>query len=306
MAGAVTFAVTHLTPALAAAADAAEPLGRRIPVISVIPFALMLLSIAVLPLVAPSWWHHNKNRALVSLLLGLPMATWMAVLDHHEVLHILHEYVAFIVLLGALFVISGGIVVRGTLAGTPGVNTIMLLIGSVLASFIGTTGAAMLLIRPLLRANELRQRKVHVFIFFIFLVANIGGLLTPLGDPPLFLGFLRGVPFEWTFSLAPQWAAMVATLLIVFYIVDSTIFRREDITRPGDLDEMAVEHEVPLQVAGKVNFLFLGGVVLTILLCGTFKPPVGVQEAGMLAMAILSLVFVPFFVQYGGILLKFM
>jgi Na+/H+ antiporter NhaD/arsenite permease-like protein len=291
MAGAVTFAVTHLTPALAAAADAAEPLGRRIPVISVIPFALMLLSIAVLPLVAPSWWHHNKNRALVSLILGLPMATWMAVLDHHEVLHILHEYVAFIVLLGALFVISGGIVVRGTLAGTPGVNTIMLLIGSVLASFIGTTGAAMLLIRPLLRANEPRKRKVHVFIFFIFLVANIGGLLTPLGDPPLFLGFLRGVPFEWTFSLTPQWAAMVATLLIVFYIVDSTIFRREDITRPGDLDEMAVEHEVPLQVAGKVNFLFLGGVVLTILLCGTFKPPVGVQEAGMLAMAILSLVF---------------
>jgi len=181
--------------------------------------------------------------------------------------------------------------VRGTLAGTPGVNTVLLAIGGVLASFVGTTGAAMLLIRPLLRANELRSRKSHVVVFFIFIVANIGGLLTPLGDPPLFLGFLRGVPFTWTFSLVPEWALMLGMLLVVFYIMDSTMFRKEDLGTPGDLNGTSVQHKIPIGIDGKVNFIFLAGVVLTILVCGYTHPPIGVQEACMLLMAGLSLVF---------------
>ena len=283
-------AAVLLAPSLAAAEAAGEhSLGSVVPVWSVVPFALMLLAIAVLPLVTPHWWHHNRNRALVSLALGVPMVAWMAALDYHAVLHTLHEYIAFIILLGSLFVISGGIVVRGTLAGTPGVNTILLAIGAVLASFIGTTGASMLLIRPLLRANELRERKTHVIVFFIFVVSNIGGLLTPLGDPPLFLGFLRGVPFVWTFNLWKEWALLCGVLLILFYIVDSTLFRREDLGRPGDLDKASVQHAVPLSISGKINFLFLLGVVVTILVSGYTHPPLGVQEAGMLLMAVLSL-----------------
>ncbi|MEK7705780.1 MAG: sodium:proton antiporter, partial [Myxococcota bacterium] len=158
-----------------------------------------------------------------------------------------------------------------------------------LASFIGTTGASMLLIRPLLRANELRTRKTHVVIFFIFLVSNIGGLLTPLGDPPLFLGFLRGVPFLWTFHLALEWAFCVGILLVAFYIVDSTIFRREDLATPGDLDKEVVEHAVPVHIVGKVNLAFLAGVVVIIFVSGHFQLPGGIQELGMVLMSVLSL-----------------
>ncbi|MFC1610513.1 sodium:proton antiporter [Myxococcota bacterium] len=283
-------AVLFSAATAATAGGQTEPLGLRVPLWSVAPFITMLLAIAVLPLLVPRWWHSNLHRGYVAFLLGAPMATWMWIMDYHEVLQILHEYLAFIILLGSLFVISGGIVVRGTLAGTPGVNTVLLAIGGVLASFIGTTGAAMLLIRPLLRANEHRNRKTHVVVFFIFLVANIGGLLTPLGDPPLFLGFLRGVPFLWTFNLVPQWAAMLVVLLVIFYVVDSTIFRKEDIARPENLDTTSVEHKQPIRIQGKVNFIFLGGIVLTILVCGYTHPPVGVQEFGMLLMAALSLI----------------
>lgn len=292
----VAFLVPLLLPtvAFAATGTAGErhgvPLGERVPLWSVIPFGLMLGSIAVLPLVAEHWWESNKNRAIVSFSLGLPMAIWIGVLDPHTLLHTLHEYVAFIVLLGALFVIAGGIVVRGTLAGTPGVNTVMLAIGSLLASFIGTTGASMLLIRPLLRANAARKRKVHVVVFFIFLVSNIGGLLTPLGDPPLFLGFLRGVPFFWTFNLWIEWVFMVSVGLLLFYIFDNQVFRKEDLETPGDLDEeVAFVGKEPLQIEGKLNFLFLAGVIAVIIAQGYLHPPVGVQEGGMLAMAALSL-----------------
>src|SRR5581483_7099060 len=167
-------------------------LGDLLPVWSVVPFAAMLLAIAVMPLLAPGFWEHNRNKALLSLVLGAPVAVWTATLEPGALAHAANEYVAFILLLGALFVISGGIVVRGTLAGTPGLNAILLGIGATLASLIGTTGASMLLVRPLLRANSVRALKAHVFVFFIFVVANCGGLLTPMGDPPLFLGFLRG------------------------------------------------------------------------------------------------------------------
>jgi len=260
---------------------------------SILPFALLLLAIALLPLLANHFWEHNRNKAIVSAVVGVPMVLYIGWLDYHAVLHTLHEYVAFIILLGALFIISGGVLVRGTLAGTAPVNTGILALGAVLASFIGTTGASMLLIRPLLRANSARKNVQHIVIFFIFIVSNAGGLLTPLGDPPLFLGFLRGVPFFWTMRLWVEWATVNAVLLIVFHMIDSVLFHREDLTTPGDLDKEVEEHRVPLSVAGKRNLLFLAGVIVTIVLCGHLQPPVGVQEAGMLLMAGLSLWLTP-------------
>src|SRR5437667_9280785 len=267
---------------LVAAIPDAPLLGHLLPLWSVVPFGAMLLCIAVLPLAAGKLWEPNVNKAVLSALLGVPVAIWTATLDPTAVAHAASEYVAFIVLLGALFVISGGIVVRGTLAGTPGLNAVLIAIGAVLASVIGTTGASMLLIRPLLRANSIRLRKAHVFVFLIFLAANAGGLLTPMGDPPLFLGFLRGVPFTWTLRLWRQWLLVNGSLLILFYIVDSTIFRREDLSRPGDLDRIAVEHQVPLSIAGKRNLLFLAAVMGALVLSGTLGLPVLLQDAAIL------------------------
>jgi Na+/H+ antiporter NhaD/arsenite permease-like protein len=268
-------------------------LGHLLPLWSVAPFALLLLCIAVLPLVAGRFWDQNRNKALLSVALGAPVAIGIAYLDPMILAHAAHEYLAFIILLGALFVISGGIVVRGTLAGTPGLNAALLGIGAAAASLIGTTGASMLLIRPLLRANSVRRRKVHVIVFFIFVVSNAGGLLTPLGDPPLFLGFLRGVPFLWTLRFWPQWLFVNGALLLLFYVIDSTIFRREDLATPGDLDEVAVAHQIPVHVVGKINFLLLAGVVLVLLASGSFGLPAGVQEGGMLLMAWLSWLSTP-------------
>jgi Na+/H+ antiporter NhaD/arsenite permease-like protein len=242
-------------PRVALASAAGRDLGEILPLWSVAPFALVLLAIAVMPLVAPHFWEHNRNKA---------------------------------VLIGALFVIAGGVVLRGTLSGTPGLNTLLLGVGAVLASIVGTTGASMLLVRPLLRANSVRRRVAHVFVFFIFVVSNAGGLLTPLGDPPLFLGFLRGVPFTWTLRLWREWAFVVAALLLVFYIVDSTVFRREDLATPGDLDELAAAHRVPLHVAGSHNVLWLAGVVAVLLASGTWAPPPGVTEAALVALAALA------------------
>jgi Na+/H+ antiporter NhaD/arsenite permease-like protein len=273
-------------PVLAAATGGR--IGEALALWSVAPFALMLLGIAVLPLVAGHLWEHNRNKAILSAVLGLPVAAWMWSLDASAVGQVAHEYVAFILLLGSLFVIAGGIVIRGTLSGTPGLNTALLALGAVLASLVGTTGASMLLIRPLLRANSVRKAKAHVVVFFIFVVSNSGGLLTPLGDPPLFLGFLRGVPFLWTLRLFPQWLFVNVLLLVVFYVFDSTVFRREDLATPGDLDEVAVGHRVPLHVAGLPNFLYLGGVIAVLVASGSAHLPAGVQEAGMLGMAALS------------------
>lgn len=257
--------------------------------VTVLPFVLLLISIAVFPLVAGHWWERNKNKGVVVGVLAAPVAVWILIHHPAHLGHSLHEYASFIVLLGSLFVISGGIVIRGNLSGTPMVNTLMLGIGAVLASLIGTTGASMLLIRPVLRANAVRQKKSHVVVFFIFLVSNIGGLLTPLGDPPLFLGFLRGVPFFWTLGLFPAWAFMVGALLLLFICIDTWSHNR-------DLDDPKMDLPIeagdttPLRVSGKLNFVWLGGVILTILLCGTFKTPTGVQEGGMILMAVLSMV----------------
>jgi Na+/H+ antiporter NhaD/arsenite permease-like protein len=271
-----------------AAAASADALGLRLPAWSVVPFGLMLLAIAVLPVAAPRFWEHHRNKLLVSAVLGGPVALWIGLLEPGAVLHAAHEYAAFVVLLGALFVISGGIVVRGTLAGTPGENAVLLAIGAVLASVIGTTGASMVLVRPLLRASSVRQDRSHVFVFFIFVVANAGGLLTPLGDPPLFLGFLRGVPFLWTLRLFPIWLLVNGALVLLFFIVDSRIFRKEALGTPGDVDRIAVAHEVPVHVVGGLNFLWIGGVVAILVAAGTLGLPPGVPEVGMLLMVALA------------------
>ncbi len=276
-----------------AVASGARALGEILPYWSMTPFAVMLLCIAILPLVAGHWWEHNKNKAIVSAALGLPVALWIGSMEPAAMGHAAHEYASFIALLGSLFVISGGIVVRGTIAGTPGVNTVMLAIGAVLASLIGTTGASMVLIRPLLRAISVRKRVVHVVVFFIFVVSNAGGLLTPLGDPPLFLGFLRGVPFTWTFQLLPEWLLLNGALLMAFFVIDSTIFRKEDLATPGDLDEIAVHHKTPVRVAGLHNVAFLAGVVAVLVASGTLHLPLGVQEGGMVLMAVLAWITTP-------------
>ncbi|MBU1650854.1 sodium:proton antiporter, partial [bacterium] len=185
----------------------------------------------------------------------------------YEVLHIyLADYIPFIILLWGLFTASGGIMIRGTLAGTPVVNLILLVIGTILASWIGTTGASMLLIRPLIRANRFRKVKMHTIIFFIFLVSNIGGSLTPLGDPPLFLGFLHGVPFFWTLSLFPEMLVMSLALLGIYFLLDFILYKREGSPKG---DETAQE---PLKLEGVHNFLLLGGVMGAVLLSGLWHP----------------------------------
>jgi Na+/H+ antiporter NhaD/arsenite permease-like protein len=269
-------------------------LGHLLPAWAVVPFVLMLLCIAILPLAAGHLWEKNLFKAGVAALLGVPVLLWVALIDGGAVVHAAQEYAAFILLLGTLYTISGGVVVRGTLAGTPGSNTVFLAIGAVLASLIGTTGASMVLVRPMLRANSVRERKAHVFVFFVFVVSNAGGLLTPLGDPPLFLGFLRGVPFLWTLRLFPAWLLVNAALLVLFYVVDSQIFRKEDLDRKNvDLDEVAVGHVLPVHVAGKRNLAYLAGVVALLFVAGVRGLPLWVQGAGLLVLAGLSLVTTP-------------
>ena len=201
--------VLFFLPSLALTADSSHGsaphlIGEGLPIYWVIPFVGILLSIAIMPLVAEDFWHHNFGKISLFwatlLIIPLLMSQGFSI-TVYEILHVgLLEYIPFIILLLALFTISGGVRLKGTLVGTPTLNTIIIFIGTALASWMGTTGAAMLLIRPLIRANSHRKNKVHVIVFFIFLVANIGGALTPLGDPPLFLGFLKGVNFFWTTS----------------------------------------------------------------------------------------------------------
>jgi Na+/H+ antiporter NhaD/arsenite permease-like protein len=257
------------------------------PLWSILPFVVMLLSIAILPIATPKFWESNRNKAILSVIVSVPVL--ILVLNSHWRLLMLslQDYVSFIILLGALFVISGGIHIRGAWAGTPLVNTAYLAAGAILANLIGTTGASMLLIRPFMRANHKRQKRAHLVIFFIFIVSNIGGLLTPLGDPPLFLGFLRGVPFFWTLKLFPQWAFAVGILLVVFNLFDQKIFNKEDVETPGALTE-EVQPPRKLHIDGKRNFIYLLGVMLAASLSGYFSWPKGCQEAIMLAMAILS------------------
>ncbi len=190
------------------------PLGERLPLVSVIPFVMLLVAIALLPVFGGSWWEANANKGKVAALFALPLAGLMVFhfgwTGLEAIVERLFEYISLIVLLGSLFIVCGGILVESSPKGSPAVNTGLLALGAVLSNLIGTTGASMILIRPLIRANQHRQRVAHVPIFLIFIVANCGGLLTPLGDPPLFLGYLAGVPFAWTLKLFPVWASSTA------------------------------------------------------------------------------------------------
>ncbi|MFO0871829.1 MAG: sodium:proton antiporter [Pirellulales bacterium] len=266
-------------------------LARDLPLASVFPFAFLLLCIAVLPLVAAHWWEHNRNKGIVAALLAIPVALYLLYVGGHEGQHVLvekaEEYIAFMVLLTSLFVISGGIYVQGSLSGTPVVNSVFLALGAVLANFIGTTGASMVLVRPLLRANASRERKSHIVIFFIFVVSNCGGLLTPLGDPPLFLGFLKGVPFEWTLSLWKEWLVVNGLLLVVFNVWDQIVMNREERERPGAQLEKVQQHE-PFFLHGGLNILFLAGIVATIYASGRWSWRFGIAEACMAGLAIAS------------------
>ena len=265
----------------------AEPSPLCFPNWSLLPFITMLLSIAILPMTVSNWWDSNRNKTILSVIVSLPVLAVVMPCDPNLLMHSLLDYVSFLTLLGALFVISGGIYVKGEFAGTPLVNTIFLAVGALLANIIGTTGASMLLIRPYMRANQARQRKSHLIIFFIFMVSNIGGLLTPLGDPPLFLGFLRGVPFHWTLTLIPQWALAVTILLVVFNIFDQYVFVKEDVETPGALAEDVQPHR-RIHVQGGINVFYLMGVMGAAILSGYFGWPRGIQESIMLTMAVLS------------------
>lgn len=241
-------------------------LGTVLPLWSCLPFALMLLSIAFWPLIRPEFWHHHfgKISALWALTMAVPFVAVYRYTAVYEILHILlADYVPFIILLWSLYTVSGGILLRGSLSGTPVVNVAMLAIGTVLASWMGTTGAAMLMIRPFLRANKDRKNRTFMVVFFIFLVANIGGSLTPLGDPPLFLGFLHGVDFFWTFNILPHMLLVVVLLLGIYFVLDTYHYRREGISAPEENDV-----KEPLKLEGTHNFLLLAGVVGAVLMSG--------------------------------------
>ena len=266
--------------ALPCAARAAEVDGAALGVWWGLPFAGMLLSMALLPLFAPQLWHHHfgKITAGWALVFLVPFALVMGpALAGAALVHtLLAEYIPFILLLTALFTATGGIYVRGNLHGTPALNTAILAIGAVLASVMGTTGASMLLIRPLIRANDNRQHAVHVVIFFILIVSNAGGSLTPLGDPPLFLGFLKGVEFFWTLKhLLPETLFLVGTLLALFYLLDLWYYRREGVL-PAD----PTPDDPRLGLDGVVNLLPLLTIVGLVLMSGTWKPGIEFSVMG--------------------------
>jgi Na+/H+ antiporter NhaD/arsenite permease-like protein len=269
-------------------------LGAQLPLISILPFLALLVTIALAPLAAPQWWHSNRNKALVAALVSLPVLFQLGMAMGEPGRAVLgekaYEYLGFIVVIGALFVITGGINLEGSLSGTPLVNTGVLGIGAVLANLVGTTGASVLLIRPLLRANKPRRRKAHIVVFFIFVVSNCGGLLTPIGDPPLLLGFLKGVPFEWTLRLWPQWLTMTAALLVVFNLWDQWALDRDERELPGSQLEQVMVHE-PLRVRGAVSVAALALVLLTIVSAGQAaaggRPwAMGIQEVIIAVLAV--------------------
>jgi Na+/H+ antiporter NhaD/arsenite permease-like protein len=246
--------------------------GADLGLLWTVPFAGILLSIALCPLLVPTFWHHHfgKISAAWALAFLIPFALLFGFdLALFETLHTaLLEYIPFIILLLALFTVTGGLRVRTSYNGSAGFNTGLLALGTALASWMGTTGAAMLLIRPLLRANAWRRYRVHVIVFFIFLVANIGGSLTPLGDPPLFLGFLKGVPFFWpTTAMFLPMLLVAIILLIIFFGLDSFMLKREDRPVPAHDD-----NEPGFKVEGTINVVLLIGVIAAVLMSGFWRP----------------------------------
>jgi Na+/H+ antiporter NhaD/arsenite permease-like protein len=273
-----------------------------------IPFAGLLLSIALLPLLAPFFWHHHFGKVTVawSLAFLLPCALYFgAGTAISGALHAFSaEYLPFIILIASLFVVAGGICVRGHLHGTPALNTGLLLLGTLLASVMGTTGASMLMIRPLIRANDNRKHTVHIIVFFIFLVANAGGSLTPLGDPPLFLGFLKGVDFFWTAKhIWPETLFLCSALLIIFYLLDRHYYSN----REGDVVPAAdPSPDSSIAIDGKINFLLLAAIIGLVLMSGIWKsgivlPVLGMhldlqnvlRDIALIAVTLLSLLLTP-------------
>ena len=301
----VLLIMTTLLPLSSAFAGGADHpnMGETLPLYSVIPFLGMLLSIALFPLLAPKFWHHHfgKVSAFWAVVIVVPLLISYKGLAVYEILHIvLADYVPFIILLGSLYTVSGGILLRGTLRGTPIVNTAILTIGTLLASWMGTTGAAVLLIRPFLRANAHRKNRTFMVVFFIFLIANIGGSLTPLGDPPLFLGFLRGVPFFWTFNLLPHMVIAAGILLAMYFAFDTYFYKKEGITVAPDDGT-----KEPIRLEGSYNLIFLAGIIGAVLMSGIAKwgevsifgihraVQDAVRDGLLIAMAVLSMVFTP-------------
>ena len=297
-------AAMALLPSLALAADLD---GSQLSVLWGVPFAGILLSIAIIPLVAPIFWHHHfgKVSAAWALAFLVPFAmVFGAGAAGAGVVHaLLAEYIPFIILLTALFTVAGGIYIKGNLHGSPGLNTGILAIGAVLASFMGTTGASMLLIRPLIRANDNRKHVVHMVVFFIFIVSNAGGSLTPLGDPPLFLGFLKGVEFSWTLThIFPETLFLVGILLALFYALDWWYYHKREEIRPAD----PTPDDRRFGFDGGVNFLLLAGVVGLVLMSGLWKSDVAfniagtevglpgiVRDLGLIAITVASLQLTP-------------
>ncbi len=250
------------------------------PLGSVSGFALMLLAIALIPLLAPKFWEKNRNKAIVSFALIIPFGGFILLHDPKALVFELREYFSFIALLGALFVISGGIYLHGHIFPRPRNNLVLLLIGTLLASVIGTTGAAMLMIRPLIAANTDRKHVQHTIVFAIFLIANIGGLLTPLGDPPLYMGYLRGVPFLWTLRLWPMWLLTSIIVLLIYYLIDRYYWAKESEASK----KWEQKYALPLSMHGKINFLWLLAIV-AIIYFGVKSP---FRELGMLALCLIS------------------
>lgn len=258
--------IALVSPQSAWAADA-EPLDVH--PVAVAPFALLLLAIALLPIFAEHFWHSNLRRAFVVIALSIPSIAYLCWLEFSagqpalaKLEHSLLEYLDFIILLGALYTVAGGILVDVQVRPHVAVNTLLLAVGAVLANLIGTTGASMLLIRPFLRINARRTIKRHLPVFFIFVVANLGGLLTPLGDPPLYLGFLRGVRFAWTLQLLPHWAVGVGCVLAVFFVWDAWALARE----PEAIRVQGTGGESKMRLHGRINFVFLAGILAAVLL----------------------------------------
>ena len=288
------------------AAQAAEVDGARLAAWWAVPFAGLLLSIAVFPLVAPFVWHHHFGKITagwaLAFLIPFAAAFGVGTAGVGLVHALVAEYLPFIILLTALFTAAGGIYIRGNLHGSPVLNTGLMAIGAVLASLMGTTGASMLLIRPLIRANDNRKHVVHVVVFFIFIVSNAGGSLTPLGDPPLFLGFLKGVDFFWTVQhIFPETLFLVGTLLALFFAIDSYWYRKE-----GVLPQDPTPDTRKFGIDGGINFLPLLAVVALVLMSGTWKPgivfdvfgtPVELQQlardAGLIVVTLVSLAITP-------------
>ncbi len=270
-----------------------------IPLLSIVPFVLMLLSIAVFPLLWEHFWENNRNKLIIAIILSIPSIIYLlyAGFSHKLIETMVFDYIPFIILLGALFTITGGIYLSGDIEATPKVNSIFLGLGAILASFMGTTGAAMLLIRPVIQTNKERNFKVHTILFFIAIIANCGGLLTPLGDPPLFMMYLRGAPFTWFFKLSPEWFVANFLLVLIYFIVDSYYYKKEtNLTFLKDRENIK-----PIKLEGKLNFVWLIGVVLSVaFLNEQYLPFIEkneyykfIREAAIVVMAILSLLFTP-------------